>query len=401
MYDQFSTRVVSIDPNINMEVETRFTVINTGIKFQYPSKTPMYLYEVVIEDEIEASKKFQKLLEVLEKRDMIAVLKPVKSGFGQGSRFDHRANLVVVPLKAKIGQKNNYLIPIILFFATLGSILLAGLQHAQSFKQLVDETGMIQGLLSLLVMGVNTGGTSTESPDVLLVSIFYAIGLMSIIGVHELGHVIAARAHGIEASPPYFIPMPFNGLGTFGAFITQKKPAVNRNVLFDIGISGPLLGFVVALVTIVIGFSLSIPVETSTATPGGGLPFDFLLFDILGDIFFGASPGKTIALHPLAFAGWIGLLLTGLNLLPVSMLDGGHVFRSVLDEKTHQMVSFIGVVVLSITGFFLMAILILFLAPRHPGALDEVGPLTPARKLLFVVIVVLTILTFPIPNLDF
>ncbi|MFW9993247.1 MAG: site-2 protease family protein [Candidatus Odinarchaeota archaeon] len=404
MFEQFPPRAPGIDPNINTEVESRFTIINTGIKFQQGvnyQRTPVYLYEVAIEDELEASKNFQNLIVALEKKNMIAIIRPVKRGLGELDGIVPRANLVIVPIRAKTGQKSSYIIPIILFFATLGSILVAGLEHAQTFKQVTDESGTIQKLIVLLVSGVNTGGSRTESPDVLLVSILYAVGLMAIIGIHELGHMLAARAHGLEASPPYFIPMPFNGLGTFGAFITQKKPAVTRNILFDIGVSGPIFGFVIALVVLVIGFALSIPVEASTVTNDGGLPFNFILFDIIKNIFFGRSSTKVIALHPLAFAGWIGLLITGLNLLPVSMLDGGHMVRAILDEKTHQLVSMIGVIALSISGFFFMALLILFLAPRHPGALDEVGPLTPGRKLLFACVVVLAVLTFPLPNLNF
>lgn len=397
LYEQFPSGATSIDPNINTEVESRFTVVNTGIRYQYP-RTPVYLYEIAIENEQETSQNFQSLIVVLEKKDMIAVLRPTKRGSGNLGGLGKRANLIIVPAKAKTGQKSNYTIPAILFFATLGSILIAGLDHAQSFKQLAYEAGTIQKLIALVVSGVNPSGSPASSPDVLLVSILYTVGLIAIIGIHELGHMLAARSHGLEASPPYFIPMPFNGLGTFGAFITQKKPAITRNILFDIGISGPLFGFVIALVVLIIGFTLSVPVEASAVSGSGGLPFNFLLFEILKNIFFGESSAEVIALHPLAFAGWIGLLITGLNLLPVSMLDGGHIARAILDEKTHQMVSLIGVIALSIAGFFFMAILILFLAPRHPGALDEVGPLTPGRKLLVAGAIILGILTFPLPS---
>ncbi|MHA1166234.1 MAG: site-2 protease family protein [Candidatus Hodarchaeales archaeon] len=354
---------------------------------------PVYIFIINIHDKEDTSKNFKQLVGVLEKQNKLAVIRPIKR-----LNLINQASILVIPVKPSSTGKRNYTIPLILFIATLGSIFLAGLTHVQNFNQLLTQNNWISGFIAWITLGRIKSGSGTGNVDVLLVSIIYAISLMSIIGIHELGHFIAAKIHGIDASPPYFIPMPVGDLGTFGAFITQKKPAMDRNTLFDIGISGPIAGFIIALGVLISGLLLSVPVNPSDAVSGAGLPFNFILMDILTDFFFSGYPGKIIVLHPLAFAGWVGLLITGLNLIPSSMLDGGHVARSVLDEKSHQIVSFIGVIIMTLTGFYLMAMLILFLAPRHPGALDEVTPLSPKRKMVILMAIFIGILTFPFPN---
>ncbi len=158
----------------------------------------------------------------------------------------------------------------------------------------------------------------------------FAIAIMVVLGSHELSHYLASRKHGVDATLPYFIPFPLPPIGTMGAIIRQKGPVPTRRALFDVGISGPLVGLVVAVGVTVIGLMLPAPAIDPASIPSGGL-LQFnppLLFSFL---MWAVRPGEQlIAVNPIAFAGWVGMLVTVLNLIPVGQLDGGHVARAVL-----------------------------------------------------------------------
>jgi membrane-associated protease RseP (regulator of RpoE activity) len=164
--------------------------------------------------------------------------------------------------------------------------------------------------------------------------VYFAGTLMGILACHEAGHYIASRHHKVDVSLPYFIPLPPQvSLGTLGAVIKMDKPIADRNKLFDVGASGPVAGLVVAIPLLVIGLYLS---EVGPPTPNGFIEGNSLLYALLKYAVFGRwlpGEGVDVNLHPMAFAGWVGLLITMINLMPIGQLDGGHVARAVLGDK--------------------------------------------------------------------
>lgn len=163
---------------------------------------------------------------------------------------------------------------------------------------------------------------------------YFGATLMGILAFHEAGHYITSRYHGVEVSLPYFIPLPpFVTLGTLGAVIRMPKPIDDRNKLFDVGASGPIAGLVVAIPLLVIGLHLS---EVKPPNPEGSIEGNSILYALLKYAVFGEwlpSDGRDVDLHPMAFAGWVGLLITMINLMPIGQLDGGHVARAVLGDR--------------------------------------------------------------------
>jgi Zn-dependent protease len=230
----------------------------------------------------------------------------------------------------------------------------------------------------------------------------FAAALLGIIGAHELAHYYAARKHGIHATLPYFIPAP-TFIGTFGALINIKSPIPSKDALFDLGYSGPLAGFLVAIPVLFIGLYYS----TVLTTQNAGIMFpDPLIIKIISQI---VIPNYTfdsvIVGHPLVFAGWVGILVTMLNLMPVSFLDGGHISRSLFDQNIHKIISIVGIMITIILGWYFMAVLmvfIFFMGKNHPGALDNVTHISQNRKIMAVVILVIFILSLSFsPNSSF
>jgi membrane-associated protease RseP (regulator of RpoE activity) len=232
----------------------------------------------------------------------------------------------------------------------------------------------------------------------------FAIALLGILGVHEFGHYAAARWHGVAATLPYFIPMPFNGLGTMGAFIAVKSPMQDRRVLFDIGLAGPLAGFVVALPMLVVGLLLS---NTHVPYFSGGLTLRLLgnsilvqgMIDFLKDI----PAGRTLMLHPVFYAAWWGLLITGINLLPVGQLDGGHVAYALFGRRAHLLaqLTFVGLLLagyLLSYSWFVWAFLIMLGGLRHPAPMNDITGIGPVRGVIGLMAVVLFVLIItPVP----
>jgi len=218
----------------------------------------------------------------------------------------------------------------------------------------------------------------------------FVAAILAVLGTHEMGHWITARRKRMEATLPYFIPS-FPPIGTFGAVIMQKSLAPNRDSLFDVGSRGPLVGFVVSVFVSLIGLTLSVPSLPPENAINIGVPFiwygleRFLLFFTL----LPAVPsGMVPLLHPIAFAGWLGLFVTMLNLLPAGMLDGGHVVRSTIGEKLRWILSGLSFVFLIYEELWVMAGLVLLLSFfRHPGPLDDVSELSTGRKVLAFVII--------------
>lgn len=236
----------------------------------------------------------------------------------------------------------------------------------------------------------------------------FASSLLGILLAHEFGHYLMARYHGVPASLPYFIPVPLPPLGTFGAFINMKAPVKNRRALLGIGAAGPLAGFAIAIPVLILGLSLSkveplpefLPPGTMIMMEGNSLLYLAIKFIMFGRIL--PSGGVDVNLHPVAFAGWAGLLVTALNLLPAGQLDGGHIVYALLREKARKLAWVIIVALLGLgilwDGWFLWAVLIFFLGRRPAMLLDEITSLNGPQRALAVMVVILFILIFtPIP----
>ncbi len=214
----------------------------------------------------------------------------------------------------------------------------------------------------------------------------YALSLMTILVFHEMGHFLQARRYGVPASLPFFIPMPFSPIGTFGAVIGMDARVGDRKALFDIGISGPLAGLVPTLIFCILGIQRA---EAQLAQ-GTGLQFgEPLLFQFLSWLRFGPLPeGYTVYIGPMAFAGWVGLLITSLNLLPIGQLDGGHILYGLLQRKAHGVATFLllaaagAVVAFGYYGWTLMLFLLFLMGPKHPPTADDNVPLGAGRTVL-------------------
>jgi len=282
----------------------------------------------------------------------------------------------VLPTKG-VARRRSSLRPIhvVLFFATLFTTTLAG-----TFQAGFDPIGR----WSLLVHGLP-----------------FSMTLMGILLVHEMGHFVMSRVHGVEATPPYFLPGPPFLTGTFGAFIRMRTPT-NRKALFDVGAAGPWAGFAVAIPAVFYGLSLS-EVRPLAHTPGGLELGDSLVFRWLTHLALGVAPADvTILLHPIALAGWFGLFVTFLNLLPVGQLDGGHVVYALLGRR-HRWVARLSVVVivglafLGWQGWMMWAVLVTLLGLDHPPTVDDT-PLDPVRRIAAWLTIALFGVTFmPVP----
>lgn len=245
-----------------------------------------------------------------------------------------------------------------------------------------------------------------------MVGMPFAMALMAILLAHEMGHYLTAKRYGINASPPYFLPAPveINFIGTFGAFIRLRTPVVDRRQLMDVGAAGPWVGFAVALLMLVVGFQHSYLVPTGEFDAPMVIEFgrrnwylgDSLITWGMRHTLLGAG---TAVLHPLAVAGWTGMLVTALNLIPLGQLDGGHILYALFgDRQRHLAVAaWFGLLVIGwwYKPWWFLAILVLVLGGghlSHPRVLERLRPLPPSRIPLGWASVVLFALTFaPVP----
>jgi membrane-associated protease RseP (regulator of RpoE activity) len=236
------------------------------------------------------------------------------------------------------------------------------------------------------------------NPEVVVLSLIYAVVLLGILLGHELGHFLACRYYNIDATLPYFIPAP-TFIGTMGAFIRIRSPITKKQQLFDIGIAGPLTSFILSLPAVVFGLYLSKAVP-SLPKDESILFGDPLILKFFSNIFFQGTPeGFDIVPHPIAFAGWVGILVTALNLFPVGQLDGGHIAYASLGKKSKKLAPYIlGIfILLGIffwIGWFVWALLIYFLGLKHPHVYDEHIPLSPGRRLLGFIVIIIFVLSF-------
>lgn len=216
----------------------------------------------------------------------------------------------------------------------------------------------------------------------------FALPLMLILTMHELGHFFQAVRYGVPASLPYFIPMPFSPIGTMGAVIGMQAHAGDRKALFDIGITGPLAGLLPAVVCSIVGLQQSEVFEIAAGQRGLvlGQP---LFFKLLVFLTFGPLDATHVVdLHPLAYAGWVGIFITGLNLIPIGQLDGGHILYALLLRRAHRVAVLLFVAAAVAVAFFgyggwsLMLLLLFLTGPKHPPTADDTVPLGRGRTVL-------------------
>ena len=232
--------------------------------------------------------------------------------------------------------------------------------------------------------------------------LWYSGTILLILGTHELGHYLACRYYQVDASRPFFIPMPIVLTGTLGAFIRIRAPIPTKRILFDIGAAGPIAGFLFAVPALFLGIAWSPLVSLPPDFSGWSLG-EPLLFRAMTWIVWGSIPdGYSLNMHPMAFAAWFGLLATALNLFPIGQLDGGHISYAVLGRRsTTVTIASIGMAI-GLTFFsmswmvwtVLMIAMTLSMGPRHPRTIDDETPLDRTRVSLAVVALVIFILCF-------
>ncbi|MGQ0606549.1 MAG: site-2 protease family protein [Candidatus Nitrosotenuis sp.] len=240
--------------------------------------------------------------------------------------------------------------------------------------------------------------------DPLDFALLYTISLVGILGVHESGHLVAAKIHKIRTSWPYFIPgIPVIGLPTFGAMIQSRGLLINRDIVFDVAIAGPLAGLVIAVLVSFYGAYTSPILDQSIADdlPGGTLQKlnDSIFMAFALAAFDKAGPDVEVLMSPVLFAAWLGFLITFLNLLPAWQLDGGHMARAIFGQKIHRIATYGSVAVLFLLRYEMMAIFILMFSMRNMSVrpLDDVSSLSKNRKILYILVVALAVLCAPLP----
>ena len=240
---------------------------------------------------------------------------------------------------------------------------------------------------------------------------WYSFGLITILGAHEFGHYWTCRLNNVNSSLPNFLPVPpipyFLNIGTMGAFIAIKEPIPNRRALMEIGASGPIAGFIVAVPVLVIGLLSSEVTLGERLMEAPSLFFGTsLIMWGMTEVVLGVDPtveNITIALHPLAYAGWLGMFFTALNLMPMGQLDGGHVVYSLFPPKVALLIvrlCFIALIVLGYywPGWWVWAGLVFLMGLKHPPVLHESVPLGPTHRGIGYLSIIILILTFvPVP----
>jgi membrane-associated protease RseP (regulator of RpoE activity) len=278
----------------------------------------------------------------------------------------------------------------------------------------VHITLLVLTFISTTLVGMNHYATflldfvprplvTTTLLELALGGLWYSLTILVILGAHEMGHYIACRYYGVHASLPYFLPMPLLWLtGTLGAFIRIRARISTKPQLFDIGVAGPIAGFVFAVPAMFLGLALSRVVKLPPNFSGYELG-EPLLFQIGSWLIWGTVPeGFSINLHPMAFAAWFGLLATALNLFPIGQLDGGHISYAVFGRRSTLVTlgSIVSTVALTffsrswIVWTALMLVMLFLFGPRHPSTGDEDVPLDPTRIAIAVVALLMFVVCF-------
>lgn len=320
-------------------------------------------------DEDGFKEKFVTLIQRLEPLNLVARLE----------RFDGR--LLVLIARFQPPRPSRIWIPRILFAVTVAMVMIDGYFRTVYANKIIP-------------IG-----------DPLQIAALYTVSLIGILGVHELGHLIALRKHKIRATWPYFIPgIPVLGIPTFGALIMQRGFMKNRDILFDVGFAGPIAGLIVAVVVTVYGAYVSPIVPTSEAQALFSKS-DFvqvhpsILMSGIITLTGRTTEGMEMLMSPVLYAAWLGFLITFLNLLPTWQLDGGHIARATLGRRWHKITTYIGIAILFGLGYWFMALYVLSFSMRNFDVkpLDDISPLSKRRKLVFMIAMGLAVVTAPHP----
>ncbi|MGA3292531.1 MAG: site-2 protease family protein [Candidatus Acidiferrales bacterium] len=281
---------------------------------------------------------------------------------------------------------------LVLFLLTVLSTLAVGAEFAQSYAQSREPFSGDQNPFAMMLIPF-------EHPQLLLLGIPFSFTLLTILFAHEMGHYVACRIYRIDVSYPYFIPAP-TLFGTFGAFIRIRSPITTRRALFDVGLSGPVMGFLIAVP------AMAFAVATSKVVPGvdQGAPILFgnpPLTRLFVALFHPHVNPSWVLLNPMGRAAWVGFFATALNLLPLWQLDGGHIVYS-LASRFHRRISLVLAAVLLVLGRYAWSgwylwgglLLALTLRFRHPPVYDEWEPLDRSRRVWAVVALAIFLLCF-------
>ena len=316
---------------------------------------------------------FVKLAQKLESRDLICRMAKTSEGtYILVNRFPPRKQRKLLP---------GSWLPRILFAIVIGFVMIDGYYRTIGANSLV-----------------NIG-------DPFDMAVIYTISLIGILGIHESGHLIVAKFHKLKTSWPYFIPgIPIYGIPTFGAVITSKGLMVNRHILFDVAIAGPIAGLVIVIIVSMYG-AYTAPVITDDLAEDLFSRSQLiemnepLLMKATLAMFGKGGQGEEVIMTPVLFAAWLGFLITFLNLLPAWQLDGGHMARALFGAKWHRIGTYASIGVLVLLGYWVMGMFILLMSSRSPSAmpLDDVSPAPNNRKFMYIIIVVLAILCAPLP----
>ncbi|MEM3587599.1 MAG: site-2 protease family protein [Candidatus Jordarchaeaceae archaeon] len=387
---------------------------------------------------------FQRLLERLKPYNLFAILRYTSQlrehEPASSSKKENEQTLVLKILtKMEDGEQRRPVWNLVSLIATICTVTYAGHFWASDYNYL----GLQISLISWPWCGWYT--------DPLLLTVGYTVTLLSILGAHEMGHYITSKRRRMDVSLPFFIPFP-NLFGTLGAVIFQRSPPINRDSLFDLGLMGPLSGFIIALLVTVLSISFTPLIYPTVLYTIYQVEYQINLFIlnslsnlynnypgiafILGQLLVNSGfwpillisqspfreplimiflrpllkPETTytdFASNPFYMAAWIGFFVTSINLSPAGMLDGGHMSRAILSRRTHYIASIVVIILLAgiliiISRFYTFlaitfAILVLLTLRRegHPGALDEVSPLKKSRKIIFIVMMFILIISFP------
>ena len=283
---------------------------------------------------------------------------------------------------------------VLLLVLTIASTTYAGISHYLAFQSDFLPERSIGLTVGLVLRGLWYSGT-----------------ILAILGCHELGHYFACRYYDVDASRPFFLPFPLAITGTLGAFIRIREPIPAKHMLFDIGIAGPIAGFLVAVPALAIGVSMSHVAKLPPNFVGFELG-EPLLFKGISWLVWGTVPdGYSVNMHPMAFAAWFGLLATALNLFPVGQLDGGHISYAVLGRRSTYVTYVMLVVAVGLASLYsswivwtvLMIAMLFMFGPRHPRVFDEHVPLDRSRLLLALFALFMFIVCFtpaPIQPMD-
>ena len=313
--------------------------------------------------------KFVKLAQSLESMNLVARLE----------KFEDKVLLLVGRFHPP--KSRRIWIPRLLFAATIAVVMVDG------YYRTIEANSIVR-------LG-----------DPLEIAALYTVSLIGILGIHELGHIIASKWHKLKTSWPYFIPgIPVIGVPTFGALIMSRSFMINRDTLFDIGIAGPIAGLIVAVIVSTYGAYISPMISEEEAQP---LFSKSELVEIHPSIIMSgtlviagkAVEGMEVIMSPVLYAAWLGFLITFLNLLPAWQLDGGHIARATLGRKWHKITTYVGIGILAALGYWIMALFVLSFSMRSPDVrpLDDISPLSSKRKKLFVLVIVLAIICAPLP----